>query len=405
MTNDDPPRSKEEYLSLAVKFFLVLSFLVISFEAINGLIRGNVFFGDFLTYFTASEVFLTGEDPYSLAVLETIDERVRLPLVYPPLVLFCFSFLVPLGYPIVTGLYIAASILSLAFVYTAQVQLVPLSIRGWWLPSFYLFAFSAAAFQSFMTGNLAVVLYALLFTSLLALKRGRSSLFYAAVLVAASVKIYLIIFLLLAPLCLGRRETKKVVLVAFLLALEYGISYVAFPELFSKFIEQAGWLATVDVGRGVFGLAMRVIEAVDSKTGVKLPVFLAYAAYAAFAATILLVSLLAAKRSVQVSGEAARLDLLPFFVVAVFLCLPRLKMYDIFAVVLPLVGMVTRHLSTGVYRPSLGAILVVLAAVPFSTRFQDEIFLVFGQHAEFWIMLTAWLLVVRRCFHGGARPA
>jgi hypothetical protein len=269
----------------------------------------------------------------------------------------------------------------------------------------FLLAFGSAAIWAAGSGNYAVLIYGLLTASALSLEKERPVPFFAAVLIAGLFKIYYLWFLLF-PLAIDFRRylpgTLGTVIAA---AVVYGGAWWLEPGLFMSFVRSsAEVLADVrDYGEGFFGIAMTAIDELAARTSMKLPRATAYAFYALSVAFIAAIVLPLGRMYRRETDASRRKVLLGLLWIAVLLSLPRFKIYDAFAVIIPLLVILERHFFCRRLEINAGWLLLAVIAFPSTFPYNRHILPLIGQHWTALVVTGCWLLACDAILRTGAR--
>lgn len=285
---------------------------------------------DLPVYVDALHAFIAGGDPYAL-------NHYGLHFVYPPVVMIVaawFTRLLPVhaGRLLFTTVHVAA-VLAMPFV------LARYYVRArWWgrcLPLLILAAEPAfVGFRALYSANIAPAFYlAALLAAIPGLRRNRWHWFYLVVVMAALVKITLLVLLLL-PLLAGKRQWIGSVASGATAVAANLLEQRLCPGLYagykSALVQQVA--VQQQYGAGIFGFAARVERHVHGKVG-----FFAYSLHVAFVLFMLfLLFQLKQRYSFQpgtlLPAKAATTTTLwlGVLIIAVILANPRVLHYDMY---------------------------------------------------------------------------
>lgn len=230
-----------------------------------------------------------------------------------------------------------------------------------------------------VSGNLAYILYGLMLAAAaLGWKRGRWIWFYAAVLLAACVKVHLLTMLAIPLLCGKRQWLRTIITGAAGLGL-YALQFRIWPQAFQVYLNSLQVMSQMrrDFGCGPAGNLARVLQIMG--VPYERPSILFYVAYAvAMFLTLLWLSRLYREGRVCFASWA------PVMLLGVVLLNPRILTYDVAAVSLPMALVAWRSLR-GVGRTSRMPVLIGFAVLLFALN-------VFVEANEDWVTMLpdAW---------------
>jgi hypothetical protein len=350
-------------------------------------------FWDFQPVHAAVVAAAQGLDPYDLKTLSAINPLVAFPYLYPPHLLWLLKPLALLSYPAAALVYGLVTLLAAAYVYLEQARLFGLRPRATSDIALFLLALGSAALVTVSAGNLAVLLYAFLALGLGGIARNRPLPFYAAVLLAGVVKYYYFWFLVL-PLAIDfRRHLPGVLCVTIVAALVYGASLQIDPKLFESFVRSSADTLnkTRDYGEGFVSLPLVAIDELAARTSVTVPRIVAYVFYAACVGLLAIIGWMIA-RAYRAEDDAERRHvLLALLWIVVVIALPRLKIYDLFAAIVPLLVVVRRSFFERRVEVNAGWLLLLVILAPATFPYSRHIMPLLGQHWLLLVVMSCWL--------------
>ncbi len=220
---------------------------------------------DFEVYYYAAKAFLRGLDPYQTASLVAVAGKpMRLPFVYPPVVLLLVAPLTKLDIATAKTVFLLGKLLSLLGVLAIWGSLSKSAKETALIAVLVVMGFSTTVFADLYAGNITCFEQLLFWTGVLALLSRR--LWLCAVLLALSATVKLEpIALLLILLVEGRPAIGPVLAgIGSFVAIE-AASWLAFPRLTGHFVRAARHLH--EVGRSAPSLEAFLDEALH--TGAK----------------------------------------------------------------------------------------------------------------------------------------
>jgi hypothetical protein len=200
---------------------------------------------DFHILYTAAEAHNQGLNPYDKQELsEVAGKEMKLPFVYPPYTLPLLEPLARLDYPVAAGIFLVVKLALLAglLILWRGVFLSRGDVAPFLLCMFL--AFNCTLFSDVVAGNMSVFEQFFLWLGFSFYVRGRHVWFAALVVLAASAKLVLIVFLGLLVLGLTWRKLAVLVGAGLTFAGLLAASYALAPELFVAFLDNVralGW--------------------------------------------------------------------------------------------------------------------------------------------------------------------
>ena len=308
----------------------------------RGFLRGPL--ADFAAVHAAGLASLQGLNPYDERLLLQLNPAALFPFIYPPYVLPVARWIAHIPYFAAGTMMGVIVLLAVTYMYLAQARLFGLVATSTGALVLFIGTAAGSAVWAASTGNVSVLLYALLTFGLVRLENKRPLAMVLVVAAAALVKPYYLGFLLLPLLIDWRRCWPWAVLAVVAVALAYAGSYVSDPVMFQHFRGSlAQRYAQGDYGDGPFGFFLTAIDRLSVYGKIHLPHAVGYAAFAGFlgVAFVLFLRLAAAYRK-EASPEQ-RTYLLGLLWIGMILCLPRLKVYDGFAAFVPAFALLARR--------------------------------------------------------------
>jgi Glycosyltransferase family 87 len=307
-------------------------------------------FWDFTVYAHAVDAIGVGMTPYS----EVLDSEVlvfnaplQFQFVYPPFVAQIFYmlrwlFVTPSGLAILVIMHVIA--------WASIPYLLAGSPRKWYswkfayLFSFYMLLFGRGGLKILVSGNITGLLSALLILSMMVVVRSkRYKLFWFAILLYSSVKIYCLSFLLI-PIILDKKYVAAAIFFLAVLTL-YAVEYAFNPYLFREYIEAivAQSQDSNFVGLSLYSLSNAAAQLV---LGRRQLVDLALALGLHF--TFIAVIILFAHAVAHGRPRPAQFDLFCCWIfMSAYLTSPRLNDYDIGVFIVPFVLLAEMLLTKG----------------------------------------------------------
>lgn len=162
---------------------------------------------DFRLYYFAARASAEGLDPYQSTQISTVaDQRVTLPYCYPAPTLYIWRPFNALSYPIAAGVYLAISIVIAIGLMAFWARTFVIENTDWTFIPFCLLAYNCAIITGVSTGNAILIEQALLWTAFFCFLRDRLALFAVLVLMAATLKVASLAFLVLLLMPPTRRS-------------------------------------------------------------------------------------------------------------------------------------------------------------------------------------------------------
>lgn len=357
---------------------------------------------DFRAYYSGPFLRSIGEDPYSViahlawAESEGLHDH-ALAFVYSPLILFAFSPLAMLPYPVAFGVWLGLQVLALAYVCIATVRVLDVPAH-WALPclAFGLNGTLAAVLRS---GQVTLIILVLMLSAVALLKRRSTGGALIPMVVAATLKIWVVPLLALAAVPFS---TRRILLVAaaFGIIVVLTLSGTLFaPELQARYQEIVGEMVAFDrapvspYDQSILNILAYISDAGAFPTAVMRTVWLAVCAGLVGITAIVCLPLTLGTR------DPARLYPLFFSVACLLLLLivPRAIHYQ-WTIALPAAAYVLCRIRTPAIRGLLTAMLLIpplyvnryLFGISTDARLETLLLLPWG----FWSYLTVSLLWV-----------
>ena len=299
---------------------------------------------DLPVYAKALHAFVTGSDPYAI-------DHYGLHFVYPPLVLAAAAWCVRL-LPGHGAKFLFIGVHAIA-VFAMPFVLACYYVRArWWgryLPVLVLIAEPGfVGLRALYSANVAPTLYLAAFLAAIpGLRRNRWRWFYFVVLLAALVKITLLVLLIL-PLLGGSRQWVGSVATGCTAVAANVLQRRLYPGLYAGY--KAALVQQVAVqhqfGVGVFGFAARLDHHLHAKVGM-----LAYGLHATFVLLMLTALFLLKHRRGSESERAFPTNAttstvwLGMLVIAVILANPRVLHYDMYIALIAAYGILAVHMQ------------------------------------------------------------
>lgn len=326
-----------------IALLVALLIIVVDCAAMaRGFLRGPL--ADFAAVHAAGLASLQGLDPYDASLLARLNPAALFPFIYPPYLLPAARWVAQVPYVLAGTVMGALLALAVAYVYVAQARLFGLAAASTGALVLFLGVGAAAVLWAATSGNVSVLLYAMLTAGLVRLEGKRPRVMVLFVAVAALIKIYYLGFLLLPLLIDWRRSWLWAVLAAAAVALVYAASYASDPVMFQHFRDSlAGRYTLGDYGAGPLGFFLTAIDDLSTYGGIRLPHAVGYAAFAGFLGVAFALFLRLAASYRKESRRRQRTYLLGLLWIGMILCLPRLKTYDAFAAVVPAIALLARR--------------------------------------------------------------
>lgn len=211
-------------LATASGYFLYLIFIT------------HIIFWDFGIYVAAMKAMAADKSPYDYVYIRE-QFGVGQTFVYPPLIAHVFY--------IIWSVLTPAGAVGLLVVHTISWVSIPYLLAGtqknWRLQdfmllfAFYIMFFGRGGLKLLCSGNIQCILSALtIFSIVFAVKTQSYKLFWIAIIICSSVKIYFIGFLLV-PIIIDKKYVSAIAIVVMIAAL-YAINYASNPRLFFEFL-------------------------------------------------------------------------------------------------------------------------------------------------------------------------
>jgi hypothetical protein len=317
-----------------------------------------------------------------------------LPFVYPPHFAALLSPLAGVNPPEAKFIYATLTLCCLVGAVIAQLRLYrlsdPVSI------CFMLAGLSAATLTGWLTGNLGVALNAGILVSLIPASEGRFRAFYCAVLIAALVKPYALVYMAL-PVLVGRpRVLLECAGVVAVCAAVYAGSAVLAPGWFSEYTSQALSQGMRDPGHGGLGRAAMLLRKATPGATPETIHQLALWIQGGIALTLFAISWWIAKKSdLRTRPETV-------FALAMLVCvlsLPRLKVYDVFMALGPILYFCRRAATEWRGLVSPGLLILFLASLPMEWHTKNWTLLFLTGSWTFAVLVLVWgfaLIAIRR---------
>jgi len=311
-------------LATASAYFLYLIFVT------------HIIFWDFGIYVAAVEAMAAGKSPYDYAYTQEISGWPQ-QFVYPPLFAqtaykLKWLLLTPAG---ATGLLVTHVVSWFSIPY-----LLAGSPKNWrsrdflLLCAFYIILFGRGGLKLFCSGNIACILSALMIFSIVVAIRTRSyKLFWVAIIICSSIKIYFLAFLLI-PIVMDKKYLSAIAVVIIVAGL-YAIDYASNPRLFAEFLSAATWQSedAFLVGRSLYSFVLSGFPVFVGHES-HLTSMVAWGLHFIFAVMVLLFAYAVARGH----GRPTRFDLFCCWIfMSAYLISPRLTDYDTAILIVPFV--------------------------------------------------------------------
>jgi hypothetical protein len=195
---------------------------------------------DFKIYYYAAKAQQAEQSPYDARTLSKLaHRRINHGYAYPPATLAFFRPFTLASYDVARHLFfVFKTLLVIGLVVLWRKRFVLSSRAGFYALCFL--AFNNAIYLDLRAGNVSLVEQALLWAAFWAYLEHRLLPFAGLVLLAASFKLLPILFLSLLLIRLDRRRLGLLVLSTLTFGAFVGVSYLADPELFRAFLDNAG---------------------------------------------------------------------------------------------------------------------------------------------------------------------
>lgn len=397
------PFIQKRNLAILLSAFFLASLLFIGF------VRPMGFQWDFFVFYDAARSWQLKVNPYELSELakqgvQTVAtcKFTYLPLTIP--IFLPFTFLSP---AIAAGVWMMVKISFFALFLWASREVYRFKYNRVEDVLLLLMGFNATLMWDFTSGNISIVLYALLWLGIYFLKRNRTVLAGVLIALSAFVKIQPIAVLALA-LVYGDRSKWKTIVVGFLsLALFWAANYYFSPGSFQEFLAAA--FHRIDAEHGILSpsalaLAQDLlgqVQKISILTGVSgylsgLTTFLYLVIVVAISVPSLWVLWL--NKSKKIFNEN---EILSLFLLTYILVIPRVKSYD-FILLLPVAAflLARRKEKSFLY-------FLLLTPVIFQTNgvlefisyphlgFVTKLFYLLFQYLPYWGVLALWVGLVQ----------
>jgi Glycosyltransferase family 87 len=305
---------------------------------------------DYLVYRSAAQQLLATCDPYAHAITaqrefyrhpHRIDGPIPFPVVYvyPPMTLPLLAAFGKLSAPTSAAVFAVLTGIGIALMIWAGWQMATKTEREWlfWLIPFVPLFPGLTLSSAIYSENIAYFLYGLMMaTAVPGWKRNRWSMFYFAVVLASTFKAPLL-FMLAVPVVFGTRQLWRTIAAGFVGVALFAVQPLIWPSLFQEYLVavRQQFDFNKDFGFSPSGvLSDYLVHAGMSYTAASLIFQLTFAA-----------GVIAILRWVRNSACLSHPYCIPLGFVGVFLLNPRIMRYDVAALTIPLLLIVTRAFS------------------------------------------------------------
>ena len=307
--------------------FLVLLTLISFFKNFNEIILRylnnpeffKVFFSDFYLIYVGSEILNNDLNPYK--------EWIKLqnsPLFNPPLVFYFFKSIVEFNYYTIVKLWFFITLISFFSIPIILFKIFKIHQNFYLNILFFLFCFGGITIPVFLTGNISIILNTFFALGLFFLSKKKDHYFYIILSILSIIKFpYLIFFGL--PFLLRNLDYKIFSTLVFYLSmiiLFYLIFYFFDKELFISWIVSLKFSSQIgdsgDYGRGLFKILNYFFRS---------NIIVNYFCYFFISISLFLIILFVSKSSKFLKKNTELL--IAFGIIALSICLPRLKSYDL----------------------------------------------------------------------------
>ena len=282
----------------------------------------NVFFSDFYLVYAGSEILYQGNNPYK--------EWIKLhdmPFFNPPIVFSFFKFMANFEYSVVVKFwffFLSVCFLSIPLIFF---KFLKINLKFFFI---FLISFGGLALSVFLTGNLSIFLNFLFVIGLLFLNRNQDQYFYVILSFLSLIKFpYLIFFGL--PFLIRKLEKKIFINTLFYLSaifLIYIISYYSDKEIFISWLSSLEFSKNIgdggDFGRGLFRILDNYFFQSNAAN---------YIVYLAISGVFFIFFIFLFKKSKILNDKKNQSLALCLAVMALTICLPRLKSYDVLIII------------------------------------------------------------------------
>jgi len=304
------------------------------------------FFWDSMVYYCGPYYFWLKKDPYTL--LNECSEKIKdFKYVYLPIYLEWFKFFLNISQGLFFQLW--ALLISISICLTTFFLKKTFLLKNYFFTLLVLlFAFSGIPLYGFLSGNISILLYALVSLGiLLTTKKKKEYIFLGLILIFISslFKVHMIIFYLVPLVFLGTKYFKFIALfTTFTISFIFYNSLI-YPDLFQKFLKNLNVLPFAgDMGVGLFKMVnlfnSNILNLSEPyRAGVHnwdvSPIknfdFTADYTISIFVILIFLTlcKFIRASRFSKSGDESTRIKI-ALSVLICYLCIPRLKQYDMF---------------------------------------------------------------------------
>jgi len=310
--------------------------------------------GDLRIYRAAAQADALGRNPYEPGALTGPGGKTQsLPFVYPPVALPLLRALLVFDYRTTYFLFFALKMAAVvALIALWRRWLFRDDLSGACLYLLCALAYGQTLKMDVRAGNISVFEQVLIWTAVLAFRRGRPWLYAALVAAAALFKFTTAALLLVLVLDRSRRSLAALASAVAGLAVVHGVSALVRPDLFAGFLRNAA--ALDERGRTNPCAVALIRDGLERLAGGSVPAHLDWIVYGLVVLLIGLTTLSVARRQ----GLAGNLE---WFFFAFALAAPRFKDYSYILLIPPSVYVVVTVLRRLV--PRLLAVLLVCTHV------------------------------------------
>jgi len=282
----------------------------------------KVFFSDFYLIYAGSEILNQGNNPY-----ETWIKLHNSPFFNPPIVFYFFKYLTNFDYLTVIKFWFLFLMLSFALIPIILFKIFEINLKKSFI---FIFCFGGISLSVFFTGNLSIFLTTLFAISLFFLNKSKDHYFYLILSFLSLIKFpYLIFFGL--PFLINKLK-KEVFINSFLYISSIIFIYLIFfyfnNELFFSWIDSLKFSKNIgdqgDFGRGLFKIINSYFFNIQ---------YLNYIIYFLITGSLFIFLIFLFKNSKILTKKVNKNLAIALGIIALSICLPRLKSYDILIII------------------------------------------------------------------------
>jgi len=316
---------------------LALAVVVVGVAAAD--ISGNIqkYQWDLRVYYYAPVAATLGLDAYNPYVVnQNFGTSVRLPFVYPPLILKALQVLSVFDYETVYQIWLVLKLIALVALFWLWQRRFgadgPLAL----FLVFTLLAFDAAVYADFKAGNITVFEQLALWLAFLAFIRDRLTLFCVLIVVLAFIKLTPAVFLIVLLFDGSKHRWRYLGLSIAALVVLFLFNYLAWPEMFSSYLRNVMSISERASESNYATLSLLQDDA-DWFTGhgLSVPTLLPFVVYALIGLAVLIATFVAVKGGGWSRFRTDRRLQVLLISVLFALLMPRMKSYSYMLLIVP----------------------------------------------------------------------